>query len=197
MTNQLTRSERNSNDARKACFNSQALSISGNQRERELNHQGARSATPHTHVAKRVRPTTVATAQPGGASSSKWTRKTRPWNVSMPTTVVASFSVEAFAQTRAGSDGPKSLPNHPPFSSPEWESRAGEGDSAPRRSPGLEAPGAATEFPQGGAGGITAASSSRTHGSSVQVRLGGGALCGERKLPRCRKREVDQDSAHD
>lgn len=104
-------------------------------RERELNLQGARSDPPHTRVTNRVRPTTAAAAQPGGASSSKWTRKTRPWNVSMPTAVVASFSAEAFAQAIFG--GPKTLPNHPPLPRSSWAPRTGEDHSAPRCSPGL------------------------------------------------------------
>ena len=136
MMNELTRTEKNSNDNRKACFNSQEFSVSGNQRDDELDHQGAQSDPPHTPVVNRVSPATVATAQPGGASSSKWTRKTRPWNVSIPTTVVASFStVERTAQTRASADGSKSLPNHPPFSNPTWESDLNESGSTPRCSP--------------------------------------------------------------
>ena len=45
-----------------------------------------------------VWPTTVVAPQPGGAPSSKWTRKTRPWNASLPTTVVASTSNSALSR---------------------------------------------------------------------------------------------------
>jgi hypothetical protein len=39
-------------------------------------------------------PATVVAARTGGASQSKWARKTRPWNANLQTTVVACFEIE-------------------------------------------------------------------------------------------------------
>lgn len=50
-------------------------------------HQGARSVAARI---ERAWPATVVAPQTGGASQSKWTRKSRPWNASRPTTVAAS-----------------------------------------------------------------------------------------------------------
>lgn len=48
-------------------------------------HQGARSGNP---LSGSLPPTTAVGPQAGGASPSKWTRKTRPWNASTPMAVV-------------------------------------------------------------------------------------------------------------
>ena len=57
------------------------------QRFHRSHHQG-----PQSGIARigRIRATTVAALQTGGASQSKWARRSRPWNTSTSTTVVAS-----------------------------------------------------------------------------------------------------------
>ena len=100
MDNELTTTtDQNSTDPRIACFDSRSNSkltsqhsVSAQsgapQRVGDSNHQGAPSGSAPIG---RVCPTTVAAPQQGGASHSKWTRRTRPWNASTPATVVASL----------------------------------------------------------------------------------------------------------
>ena len=58
---------------------------------------------------------TVVTPQTGGAPSSKWTRKTRPWFASLPTTVVASSEADTSDPIDA-----EYMANPLPYSLPEW-----------------------------------------------------------------------------
>lgn len=60
-------------------------------RARQSDHQGAQFASVRLG---RYSPATVVALRTGGASRSKWTRKTRPWNASLRTTVVAFVSIE-------------------------------------------------------------------------------------------------------
>ena len=116
MTRELTHTtKRDSSDSRTACFDFQAdskLSPHCPDRVGESNLQGARSASPRIG---RNLSTTVAAPQPGGAFQSKWTRRSRPWNASVPATVVASLVIE----TRQVGP-PRLRPNHPPFSRSDW-----------------------------------------------------------------------------
>ena len=100
MDNELTKTaDQNSTDPQIACFDSRSNSkltsqhsapvqSGAPQRVGDSNHQGAPSGSAPIG---RVCPTTVAAPQQGGASHSKWTRRTRPWNASTPATVVTSF----------------------------------------------------------------------------------------------------------
>jgi len=161
MDNQLTKTSRYSSDPRITCFDSHADSKRAptlQERVGESNHQGAQSGIAQIG---RVCSTTVAAPQAGGAFQSKWTRKTRPWNVSTPATVVASRPpgfddrvTEGSKEAAHSEDDPRfesqavikigrprvtrdpwgshsgesqkmreawrTLPNHPPFSKPDW-----------------------------------------------------------------------------
>jgi hypothetical protein len=152
MDSKLTKTSRDSSGPRIACFHSHADSKRAptlSEPVGESNHQGAQSGFAQIG---RVRSTTVAAPQAGGAFQSKWTRKTRPWNVSTPATVVASRPPGFDDRVTEGSneaahpeDGPRfqchavikigcsrvndsdekratlrTLPNHPPFSKPDW-----------------------------------------------------------------------------
>jgi hypothetical protein len=66
-------------------------------RARESDHQGAQFQRLSFG---RCWPTTVVALRTGGALHSKWTRKTRPWNARLQTTVVASIPIEDLAQKR-------------------------------------------------------------------------------------------------
>lgn len=96
--------------------------------------QGAQSGSAELESARQ---TTVVAPRPGGASSSKRARKTRPWNASLPTTVVTSskalerrfVSVDEFDPTDA-----EYLANHPPYSLPVWRPHGIRGEGALMRS---------------------------------------------------------------
>ncbi len=80
---------------RTARIDRQDESLRSPQRFHRSHHQG-----PQSGIARigRIRATTVAALQTGGASQSKWARRSRPWNVSTSTTVVASLD-EVFEST--------------------------------------------------------------------------------------------------
>ena len=97
-----TTTKRNSSEARNACFDSRSDGVANqahNTQRRarmaathkqvgESNQQGAQSGVSPIG---RACTTTVTAPQQGGASPSRWTRKTRPWNASTPVAVVSLF----------------------------------------------------------------------------------------------------------
>ena len=91
MDRKLTTTDQKSSDYRVACSNDHAGLIAPPKRALELDHQGAQSGCAQIG---RFWPATVVAPRTGGASQSKWTRKTQPWNASLRTTVVAFVSIE-------------------------------------------------------------------------------------------------------
>ena len=94
MDNELTAMDRKSSDDRMACSDDPSGSTtppSSPDRARESDHQGAQNRCAPIG---RIWPTTIVAPCTGGASQSKWTRKTQPWNMSLRTTVVAFISIE-------------------------------------------------------------------------------------------------------
>ena len=85
----LTTTHKEPSDRRTACSENHAGSTTPT-RARESDHQGAQFEKKQIGSG---RPTTVVAPRTGGASSSKWTRKTLPWNASLRTTVVAFISI--------------------------------------------------------------------------------------------------------
>jgi len=73
----------------------------------ESSHEGIRRVTSF----ERALSATAVDSQAGGAPQSKWTRKSRPWNVSDSTAVVASRSIrEAWlSPDSTGSTQPETL----------------------------------------------------------------------------------------
>jgi hypothetical protein len=61
-----------------------------------------RGSQPERAPIEGVFPAAVVWALPGGASESKWTRRTRPWNASMQTTAVSPATLrETWLETEA------------------------------------------------------------------------------------------------
>ncbi len=75
-------------------------------RARQSDHQGAQFASVRLG---RYSPATVVALRTGGASRSKWTRKTRPWNASLRTTVVASIRIEDLIREHTHSSSTESI----------------------------------------------------------------------------------------
>ena len=127
---ELTTTKKKTSDFRIACFESCADSktpLHLVKRVGDSDIQGTKSGLPKIEVRWM---TTVVAPQPEGAFSSKWTRKTRPWNASLPTTVVAS--AKAYERTFVSVDefGPSDveyLENHPPYSLPDFRIRGVRG----------------------------------------------------------------------
>jgi len=70
-----------------------------------------RGSQPERAPIEAVFPAAVVSARPGGASESKWTRRTRPWNASMQTTAVSPATLhETWLETEA----PRSPKSGPP-----------------------------------------------------------------------------------
>ncbi len=97
MSNKLTNETRNSFEHQSVCSNGSAHSALDPRRVCLLDRQGERSTPPReagqTASFERVPPAAAVASREGGASQSKRTRRSRPWNVSMPTAVVASSSI--------------------------------------------------------------------------------------------------------
>lgn len=74
--------------AKKAGRSDATSSIGAPRRAGESDHQGTRAGEARQGGFRKA--TAVARLK-GGASASKWTRRTRPWNASTPTAVVDSF----------------------------------------------------------------------------------------------------------
>ena len=72
------------------------------QRVGESDHQGARVRTARINGFRKA---TAAARLGGGASPSKWTRRTRPWNASTPAAVVDSFHAGPRSATEVYSGG--------------------------------------------------------------------------------------------
>lgn len=92
---ELTRSTSDSSHRQTACADRQDGSFPPPGRARRSDHQGTRSGFARIG---RIRATTVVALRTGGASQSKWARRSRPWNASTPTAVVASLG-EVFERT--------------------------------------------------------------------------------------------------
>lgn len=97
MDKELTKTDVKSSDHRIACADDQTNSPIPPNRARKSDHQGAQFGCPQIGS---IWSTTVVALRIGGASRSKWTRKTRPWNASLRATVVASISIEEPQQER-------------------------------------------------------------------------------------------------
>ena len=97
MSEKLTDEDRNSFEQQSVCSNGSAHSALDPRRVCLLDRQGERSTPPReagqTASFKRVPPAAAVASREGGASQSKRTRRSRPWNVSMPTAVVTSSSI--------------------------------------------------------------------------------------------------------
>lgn len=91
MDKELTEIDKKSSDIGIVCSNDRAGSTPPPSRVEKLDHQGARFRC--TQIGS-IWPATVAAPRTGGASQSKWARKTRPWNASLRVTVVAFISIE-------------------------------------------------------------------------------------------------------
>lgn len=93
MDKELTAMDRKSSDHRIACSDDQSSSTMPRtigplpNRALESDLQGAQIR--YTPIGK-IWPTTIVAPCTGGASQSKWTRKTQPWNTMAETIVVAS-----------------------------------------------------------------------------------------------------------
>ena len=83
-----SRSDSRSSRAMKTGRHDATSSIGAPRRVGESDHQGARAGETRKDGSRKA--TAVARLK-GGASPSKWTRRTRPWNASTPTAVVDSF----------------------------------------------------------------------------------------------------------
>ena len=99
---QLTKETQNSFDIRNGFFTDTAYSTTvstpTSHRVPSEKSQGSRSENKHEGSRRvtsfeRALPATAVASQPGGAPRSKWTRKSRPWNVTGSTAVVASPSI--------------------------------------------------------------------------------------------------------
>jgi len=97
MSDELTKESKNSVEDRSARSSGNAPSALDPRPAYLLDRQGERSTPPQetlqTASFERVRPAAVVASREGGASLSKRTRRSRPWNSSMPTAVVASTSI--------------------------------------------------------------------------------------------------------
>ncbi len=97
MSKKLINGTQNSFEHRSVCSNGGAHSVRDPRRACPLDRQGERSTPPREAVQtasfKRVRSAAVVASREGGASQSKRTRRSRPWNASMPAAVVASSSI--------------------------------------------------------------------------------------------------------
>ena len=97
MRKKLTNGTKNSFEHRSVCSSGSPPSALDPRRARPLERQGERSTPPREAVQtasfERVRSAAVVASRAGGASQSKWTRRSRPWNASMPTAVVALGSI--------------------------------------------------------------------------------------------------------
>ena len=91
MDKKLTTTDRKPSDYRIACSDYHSDSSAPPKRVRESDHQGAQSGCVQIGS---IWSTTVVAPRTGGASRSKWTRKTRPWNASLRATVVATVKIE-------------------------------------------------------------------------------------------------------
>jgi len=129
MDKKLTTTEKKSFDFRIVCADARADSSTvppSPQRVGASDSQGTRFGS--TEVGS-TWPTTVVAPQAGGAPSSKWTRRTRPWNASLPTTVVASTNAFEKPDESDPTDA-EFLANHPPYSLPEWRPHGVRGEGA-------------------------------------------------------------------
>jgi hypothetical protein len=97
MTNNITNKTENSFEHRSVCFSGNAYSALGPRRVGPLDRQGERSTPPREEAQtvsfERIPPATAVASREGGASPSKRTRRSRPWNASMPTAVATSSSI--------------------------------------------------------------------------------------------------------
>jgi hypothetical protein len=97
MRKKLTNGTKNSFEHRSVCSSGSPPSALDPRRARPLERQGERSIPPREAVQtasfERVRSAAVVASRAGGASQSKWTRRSRPWNASMPAAVVAPYSI--------------------------------------------------------------------------------------------------------
>ena len=91
MDEKLTTIDGKPSDYRIACSDYHSDSIAPHKRVRELDHQGAQSGSFQIGS---IWSATVVAPRTGGASQSKRTRKTRPWNTSLRAAVVATISIE-------------------------------------------------------------------------------------------------------
>jgi len=94
MDDELTNLDPRASEDRMTCSDAPSGSNDTPQQPGALDHQGAASERALGRTAGSAElgsfsPTTVVAVRTGGASRSKWTRKTRPWNAKPETTVVA------------------------------------------------------------------------------------------------------------
>ncbi len=133
MDKKLTTTKQETFDIRTVCAEARTDSTpapSSPERVGALAFQGARIGSAEVESAW---PTTVVAPQTGGASSSKWTRRTRPWNASLPTTVVTPTNSYEQKDESDPTDA-EFLANHPPYSLPEWRPHGVRGEGALMRS---------------------------------------------------------------
>ncbi len=90
MDDELTKNKLETSDNRIACSDAPSGLLDTPQRMTDSGHQGARSESA---LVGSFSPTTVVAVRTGGASQSKWTRETRPWNAIPETAVVDSNAV--------------------------------------------------------------------------------------------------------
>jgi hypothetical protein len=129
MDNKLTTTQQETFDFRIACAYVRVDSTTAPrspQRVGASDLQGTRFGSAEVESAW---PTTVVASRTGGAPSSKWTRKTRPWNASLPTTVVSSSNAFEKIDESDPSDA-EFMANHPPYSLPEWRPHGVRGEGA-------------------------------------------------------------------
>ena len=115
MSEELTRTESRTSEDRTAC--SDDYQGSGSHADSSSHADSTTPTTPHERVWEsdhqgarfgcvpfgRFWPATAVALRTGGASHSKWTRKTRPWNVSLQTAVVASSRIGTFDPSKLNS----------------------------------------------------------------------------------------------
>ena len=133
MDKKLTTTKQESFDFRIVCADSRSDSTPAPpplQRVGVSDLQGARFGSAEV---ERAWPTTVVAPQSGGAPASKWTRRTRPWDASLPTIVVSSANVFATIEQPDPTDA-EYLADHPPYSLPAWRPHGQRGEGALMRS---------------------------------------------------------------
>ena len=104
---ELTKTTKNSFDSPNVLSKDEAASAPSPHRDPSKEFQGARQDVHdgeegHPIPFERVRSTMAVGSRAGGAPHSKWTRKSRPWNVSPPTAVVAFPSIRERWLTPSG-----------------------------------------------------------------------------------------------
>ena len=117
--------ERETFDFRIVCSDSRSGSSTAPQAPQGVADSDSQGAQSGSSQIERAWLTTVVAPRKGGASRSKWTRKTRPWNASLPTAVVASHNA---GPCNIGSS--EFLPNDPPYSLPRCHPNGARGERA-------------------------------------------------------------------